>query len=253
MVPARAELFGSVCSSWNFIEDKSTNCRAYLCHMYTAELIFEHFPELTPKQKEQFERLGPLYEEWNAKINVISRKDMESFYQKHVLHSLGIAKVYDFLPGQVVLDVGTGGGFPGIPLAILFPDTEFHLVDSIGKKIKVVNAVAEALGLENVEGSHIRAEELKYQYDFVVSRAVTHMQRFIPWIKGKLAKKNFDDKRPNGLLYLKGGDLAEELGPLKAQLTHLNQFFSDEFFETKKVVYLTRKEVQGFHASTIKI
>ena len=126
MVPARAELFGSVCSSWNFIRHKSTNCRAYLCHMYTAELIFEHFPELTQKQKEQFERLGPLYEEWNAKINVISRKDMESFYLKHVLHSLGIAKVYDFLPGQVVLDVGTGGGFPGIPLAILFPETEFH-------------------------------------------------------------------------------------------------------------------------------
>ena len=139
-----------------------------------------------------------------------------------------------------------------LAMAILFPETEFHLVDSIGKKIKVVNAVAEALGLENVEGSHVRAEELKYQYDFVVSRAVTHMQRFIPWIKGKLAKKNFDDKRPNGLLYLKGGDLAEELGPLKAQLTHLNQFFSDEFFETKKVVYLTRKEVQGFHAPKVK-
>ena len=160
--------------------------------MYTAELIFSHFPDLTEKQREQIERLKPLYEDWNAKINVISRKDMDAFYLKHVLHSMSIAKTHNFLPGQVVLDVGTGGGFPGIPLAILFPKTEFHLVDSIGKKIKVVEAVAEALGLENVEGTHVRAEQLRYQYDFVISRAVTHMQRFIPWIKGRLDKNNLD-------------------------------------------------------------
>ncbi len=183
--------------------------------MYTAELIFSHFPDLTEKQREQIERLKPLYEDWNAKINVISRKDMDAFYLKHVLHSMSIAKMHNFLPGQVVLDVGTGGGFPGIPLAILFPKTEFHLVDSIGKKIKVVEAVSEALGLENVEGTHVRAEQLRHQYDFVISRAVTHMQRFIPWIKGRLDKSNLDQNRPNGLIYLKGGDLAEELGPIR--------------------------------------
>ena len=214
--------------------------------MYTAELIFSHFPDLTEKQREQIERLKPLYEDWNAKINVISRKDMDAFYLKHVLHSMSIAKMHNFLPGQVVLDVGTGGGFPGIPLAILFPKTEFHLVDSIGKKIKVVEAVSEALGLENVEGTHVRAEQLRYQYDFVISRAVTQMQRFIPWIKGRLDKNNLDQNRPNGLIYLKGGDLAEELGPIKAELTQLNRFFAEEFFETKKVVYVTRKEIQNF-------
>ncbi|MAZ97072.1 MAG: 16S rRNA (guanine(527)-N(7))-methyltransferase RsmG [Flavobacteriales bacterium] len=219
--------------------------------MYTTELIFSHFPDLTDIQRKQLEQLKPLYEDWNAKINVISRKDMDSFYLKHVLHSMAIAKAYNFLPGQVVLDVGTGGGFPGIPLAILFPKTDFHLVDSIGKKVKVVQAVAEALGLENVEGTHVRAEQLKYQYDFVISRAVTHMQRFIPWIKGRIDRKNSDHQRSNGLLYLKGGELAEELGPLKAELTPLSRFFSEEFFETKKVVYLTRKEIQNFQVPKI--
>jgi 16S rRNA (guanine527-N7)-methyltransferase len=214
--------------------------------MYSVELIFEHFPNLTEKQRDQFRQLQPLYEEWNSKINVISRKDMDAFYNKHVLHSLGIAKVYSFLPDQSVLDVGTGGGFPGIPLAILFPETHFHLVDSIGKKIKVVQAVAEALGLDNVEAEQKRAEEIKYTYDFVVSRAVTHMQRFLPWIKGKIDKKNRDPLRSNGLLYLKGGDLAEELGPLKARLTSLKDHFSDEFFETKKVVYLPKSEINKF-------
>ena len=214
--------------------------------MYSVELIFEHFPNLTEKQRDQFRQLQPLYEEWNSKINVISRKDMDSFYNKHVLHSLGIAKVYSFLPDQSVLDVGTGGGFPGIPLAIMFPETHFHLVDSIGKKIKVVEAVAEALGLDNVEAEQKRAEEIKYTYDFVVSRAVTHMQKFIPWIKGKIDKRNRDPLRLNGLLYLKGGDLAEELGPLKARLTSLNEHFDDEFFETKKVVYLSKSEINKF-------
>ncbi|MDA9198540.1 16S rRNA (guanine(527)-N(7))-methyltransferase RsmG [Schleiferiaceae bacterium] len=214
--------------------------------MQTVELIYSHFPDLTERQRDQFAALFDLYSEWNAKINVISRKDMESFYEKHVLHSLGIAKVYTFLPGQRVLDVGTGGGFPGIPLAILFPETQFHLVDSIGKKIKVVLAVADALGLENVRAHHGRAEEFKGPYDFIVSRAVTQMQRFVPWIKGKISQKNLDSERINGLLYLKGGDLAEELGTMKARISSLSNFFTSEFFETKKVVYLPKSEINQF-------
>jgi 16S rRNA (guanine527-N7)-methyltransferase len=214
--------------------------------MQTVELIYSHFPDLTERQRDQFAALFDLYSEWNAKINVISRKDMESFYEKHVLHSLGIAKVYTFLPGQGVLDVGTGGGFPGIPLAILFPETQFHLVDSIGKKIKVVLAVADALGLENVRADHGRAEEFKGPYDFIVSRAVTQMQRFVPWIKGKISQKNLDSERINGLLYLKGGDLAEELGTMKARISSLSNFFTSEFFETKKVVYLPKSEINQF-------
>ena len=214
--------------------------------MQTVELIYSHFPDLTERQRDQFAALFDLYSEWNAKINVISRKDMESFYEKRVLHSLGIAKVYTFLPGQRVLDVGTGGGFPGIPLAILFPETQFHLVDSIGKKIKVVLAVADALGLENVRADHGRAEEFKGPYDFIVSRAVTQMQRFVPWIKGKISQKNLDSERINGLLYLKGGDLAEELGTMKARISSLSNFFTSEFFETKKVVYLPKSEINQF-------
>ena len=214
--------------------------------MQTVELIYSHFPDLTERQRHQFVALQDVYTEWNAKINVISRKDMESFYEKHVLHSLGIAKVYSFKPGQKVLDVGTGGGFPGIPLAILFPDTQFHLVDSIGKKIKVVLAVAEALDLENVRADHGRAEEFKGPYDFVVSRAVTQMQRFVPWIKGNISQKNLDSDRINGLLYLKGGDLAEELGTMKARISNLSNFFTSEFFETKKVVYLPKSEINQF-------
>ena len=214
--------------------------------MQTVELIYSHFPDLTERQRDQFAALFDLYSEWNAKINVISRKDIESFYEKHVLHSLGIAKVYTFLPEQRVLDVGTGGGFPGIPLAILFPETQFHLVDSIGKKIKVVLAVADALGLENVRADHGRAEEFKGPYDFIVSRAVTQMQRFVPWIKGKISQKNLDSERINGLLYLKGGDLAEELGTMKARISSLSNFFTSEFFETKKVVYLPKSEINQF-------
>ncbi len=214
--------------------------------MQTVELIYSHFPDLTERQRDQFAALQDLYLEWNAKINVISRKDMESFYEKHVLHSLGIAKVYSFKPGQKVLDVGTGGGFPGIPLAILFPETQFHLVDSIGKKIKVVLAVAEALSLENVRADHGRAEEFKGPYDFVVSRAVTQMQRFVPWIKGKISQKNLDADRINGLLYLKGGDLAEELGTMKARISNLSNVFTSDFFETKKVVYLPKSEINQF-------
>ena len=190
-------------------------------------------------QRAQFERLKPLYEEWNSQINVISRKDMDSFYEKHVLHSLSIAKVLSFQPGTKLLDIGTGGGFPGIPLAILFPECHFHLVDSIGKKIKVVKAVAEELGLTNVRATHARAEQVKDKYDFVISRAVTAMSNFLPWTNNRfLAEQR--NAYPNGILYLKGGDLTEELKEIKQdiEIIELDKIFSEEFFETKKVVYV---------------
>ena len=203
------------------------------------ELIFSYFPDLTEQQREQFTRLKPLYEEWNAMINVISRKDMDTFYERHVLHSLGIAKIMSFEPGASVLDIGTGGGFPGIPLAILFPDTQFHLVDSIGKKIKVVNEVAKALNLKNVRATHARAEDINEQFDFVVSRAVTAMPAFLPWTKGKFLRRNLHTL-PNGILYLKGGDLTEELSTVKQpyKIHPLKDYFPEEFFETKAVVYV---------------
>lgn len=204
-----------------------------------TQLIQSYFPNLSEKQIEQFERLQSLYEDWNAKINVISRKDMDQFYIHHVLHSLGIAKVMGFQPGTKVLDIGTGGGFPGIPLAILFPDTHFHLVDSIGKKIAVVKEVARALKLSNVEAQQARAETLVRKYDFVISRAVTRMINFYPWVKGKIKKEDFNEF-PNGILYLKGGDIDEEMEELdKSYVTyHLSDYFKEEFFETKKVVYM---------------
>lgn len=207
--------------------------------MPTAEIIFQYFPNLTEKQKQQFNQLFPLYQEWNDKINVISRKDIENLYVNHVLHSLGIAKVNEFKPGASVLDVGTGGGFPGIPLAILFPETQFHLVDSIGKKITVVKNVAEGLGLKNVKAEQIRAEQIKGEYDFIVSRAVTRLKEFYGWINKKV-KKDSKHKFFNGILYLKGGDLTEELAELKRshQVINLSDFFKEEFFETKKVVYV---------------
>lgn len=203
-------------------------------------LILKYFPELTEIQKSQFEKLAPLYEEWNTQINVISRKDMEHFYERHVLHSLSIAKIRKFRKDESVLDIGTGGGFPGIPLAILFPETQFHLVDSIGKKIKVVNEVAEALGLKNVNGEHVRAEELKTQYDFIVSRAVSHFDKFMPWTRGKFKETPENRKGlKNGFFFLKGGDLQEEMKNLKhPKVVGLQDFFEEEFFETKKVVYL---------------
>lgn len=207
-----------------------------------VSLITKYFPHLTPKQIEQFEQLLPLYTEWNEKINVISRKDIEQLYERHVLHSLGIAKVIDFTPNTRLLDVGTGGGFPGIPLAILFPKCHFVLVDSIGKKIKVVNEVAEALGLKNIEAHHQRAENAEGKYDFIISRAVTRLTPFYEWVKHKIAKKN-NNTLPNGILYLKGGNLDEELNDfLKANPKNyikqhpLNTFFTEEFFETKAVV-----------------
>lgn len=205
------------------------------------EAILKHFPNLTEVQIAQFQQLDALYHEWNEKINVISRKDIDSLYTKHILHSLGIAKIQAFEPGTFVLDVGTGGGFPGIPLAILFPETRFYLIDVIAKKIKVVQAVADALGLENVKAEQIRAENVKGDFDFIVSRAVTNMPDFVSWVKTKI-KKQHKHELKNGILYLKGGDLTEELKDFpKATLYNLADFFEDEFFETKKVVHLPLK------------
>ncbi|MFT3793429.1 16S rRNA (guanine(527)-N(7))-methyltransferase RsmG [Flavobacterium sp.] len=205
------------------------------------EEILSQFPNLTDLQIEQFQKLEALYHDWNAKINVISRKDIDELYTKHVLHSLAIAKVQPFEPGTYILDVGTGGGFPGIPLAILFPETRFYLIDVIAKKIKVVQAVAEGIGLKNVKAEQMRAENVKGDFDFVVSRAVTNMPDFVAWVKGKTKKQN-KHELPNGILYLKGGDLTEELKDFpKATQYNISEFFNDEFFETKKVVHLPLK------------
>ena len=206
----------------------------------TVDIIYSYFPKLTDIQKEQFAKLADLYTFWNSQINVISRKDIDSLYLHHVLHSLGIAKfVQELAPGTQILDVGTGGGFPGIPMAILFPEAKFHLVDSIGKKIKVVREVAAGLGLKNVEADHIRAEQLDDKYDFVISRAVTRLGEFAPWIRNKFAK-NDKNGIPNGILYLKGGDLSEEIkeSKLKAELHPLSGYFKEDFFETKYLVYV---------------
>ena len=205
----------------------------------SSEIILKYFPNLTDQQKSQFQQLETLYKDWNEKINVISRKDIDEFYERHVLHSLGIAKIMEFTDGTKVLDIGTGGGFPGIPLAILFPNVEFTLVDSIGKKITVVNAVAESLGLKNVKAYHERAEKIKDKFHFVVSRAVTQMPVFLRWLKGKFEKEQFNPKH-NGVLYLKGGDLGEELAGIKCEIYHLKDQFGEEFFDTKKVVYLSK-------------
>ncbi|MGK0436077.1 MAG: 16S rRNA (guanine527-N7)-methyltransferase [Flavobacteriales bacterium] len=201
------------------------------------EQILHYFPNLNPIQVKQLQELKSLYEEWNAQINVISRKDMDNFYERHVLHSLAIAKVLNFKPNTRILDVGTGGGFPGIPLAIIFPKCHFHLVDSIGKKIKVVNGVAKSLGLKNVKGSHINAKQINDKYDFVVSRAVTRLDPFIDWIKANFNKKGFNEL-PNGILYLKGGDLTEELNEIRKKYTSypISSYFAEDFFETKKVI-----------------
>ena len=201
--------------------------------------ILKYFPEITAEQVAQFEQMGPLYTEWNSKINLVSRKDIDEIYTRHILHSLAIAKVIQFPSGASVLDVGTGGGFPGIPLAVLYPDVSFHLVDSIGKKIKVVNQVAEALDLKNVKGTIGRAEELKDKYDFVVSRAVTRLKPFYGWVKGKFNKQSAHEMK-NGIFYLKGGDLKEELteSKLRYKLFKLPDYFEEEFFETKQVVYV---------------
>jgi 16S rRNA (guanine527-N7)-methyltransferase len=205
------------------------------------EEILNYFPDLTDLQRQQFQQLETLYHDWNSKINVISRKDIDELYVKHVLHSLAIAKIQKFEPGTYVLDVGTGGGFPGIPLAILFPETRFYLIDVILKKINVVKAVAEALQLQNVKAEQIRAENVKGDFDFIVSRAVTNMPDFVSWIKDKIKKQN-KHELVNGILYLKGGDLTEELKDFpKATEYNIAEFFAGEFFETKKVVHLPLK------------
>lgn len=205
------------------------------------EEILKQFPNLMENQIQQFQKLEALYQDWNAKINVISRKDIDELYTKHVLHSLAISKIQSFEPGSYILDVGTGGGFPGIPLAILFPETRFYLIDVILKKINVVKAVAEALELKNVKAEQIRASQVKGDYDFIVSRAVTNMPEFVSWIKDKIKKQN-KHKLSNGILYLKGGDLTHELKDFpKATEYNIAEFFKEEFFETKKVVHVPLK------------
>ncbi len=202
-------------------------------------IIQKYFPDLTPYQQQQFAQLQELYTHWNAQINVISRKDIDLLYERHVLHSLGIAKAMAFAPGTHIMDVGCGGGFPGIPLAILFPECHFYLVDSIGKKIKVVNEVAAAIGLKNLQAEHKRAEEVKDKFEFVISRAVTEFPTFYKWVQNKFSKKQFNSL-PNGILYLKGGDLAEEFKAFQKRVVfyNLSDYFTEEFFETKKVVYM---------------
>ena len=203
------------------------------------ELILKYFPDLTEEQKRQFAALYDLYTDWNSKINVISRKDIENLYEHHVLHSLGIAKVIRFKPGTKVMDLGTGGGFPGIPLAILFPEVQFHLVDSIGKKVRVATEVANAIGLKNVTFRHARAEEEKQLFDFVVSRAVMPLADLVK-IARKNIKKEQQNALPNGLICLKGGELQHEILPFHKQAVSLNlsDHFKEEFFQTKKVVYV---------------
>ncbi|WP_299111222.1 16S rRNA (guanine(527)-N(7))-methyltransferase RsmG [uncultured Winogradskyella sp.] len=205
------------------------------------DLILKYFPDLSQNQIKQFEALEALYRDWNSKINVVSRKDIDELYLRHVLHSLGIAQVIKFTDGSSILDVGTGGGFPGVPLAIMFPNCKFHLVDSINKKLKVINAVCEAIELNNVKTTHSRVEAIDDTCDFIVSRAVTAMPEFTKWIKGKIAKRQQNELR-NGILYLKGGDLTEELkqySNVKAYL--LSDYFDEDFFKTKKVIYLPLK------------
>ncbi len=205
----------------------------------TSDIISHYFPGLSQTQKDQFAELDALYRFWNARINLISRKDIDMLYLHHILHSLAIAKVISFLPAEKVLDVGTGGGFPGIPLAIMFPETDFHLVDSIGKKIKVVQEVALGCGLKNVRATHARAEQIDEKFNFVVSRAVTKLTDFYPWVKGKFEKESKNTLQ-NGILYLKGGDLDQEIkeSGLKAELIPLSDYFTEEYFHTKYVVYI---------------
>jgi 16S rRNA (guanine527-N7)-methyltransferase len=205
-----------------------------------VHIIKHYFPQISSEQEQQFAKIASLYKNWNEKINVISRQDVEHIYTHHVLHSLAIAKVHQFEAGKTVLDVGTGGGFPGIPLAIMYPDTQFHLVDSIAKKIKVVRAVADALGLKNVTAEQIRAEQIQQKFDYIISRAVTRLKRFAPWVALNL--------KPQGaMIFLKGGDLAHEIAEsnLDLEIYHLSQFFEEAFFETKQVLVLRHEEIKA--------
>lgn len=224
------------------LQGKITCQFTYFCFkIIKLKLIQKYFPDLNQDQIQKFAALNNLYQDWNLKINVVSRKDIDELYIRHVLHSLGIAKVQNFNSGAKILDVGTGGGFPGIPLAILFPETNFHLVDSIGKKIKVVDEVVEGLNLTNIKTTNSRVEEITGSYDFIVSRAVAAMPTFVHWVKGKISKTNAHERK-NGILYLKGGDLTEELKDYRnAKIFPLNNYFEEEFFEMKKVVYLPVK------------
>ena len=203
------------------------------------EIVLKYFPEITDHQKEQFSALQGLYSEWNEKINVISRKDIEQLYERHVVHSLAIYKFLPFQPGSKILDIGTGGGFPGIPLAIMMPEVQFHLTDSIGKKIKVVQEVADALQLKNVKAEHVRSEQVKSKYDFVVSRAVAELKMLLAWSNGKVLQDS-KNALPNGLICLKGGDLKDELKEVRREkeVYSLTDFYTEEFFETKKLVYV---------------
>ena len=207
--------------------------------MNSIDSLIKHFPKLTEYQIEQFSRLENIYNKWNAKINVISRKDTENFQERHLMHSLAIAKVISFVDKTKIMDIGTGGGFPGIPLSIIFPNCNFFLVDSIGKKIKVVKEVINELDLKNVSANHNRAEKINDKFDFIVSRAVTKMPKFLSWTKGKFLKEN-KNKLENGILYLKGGDLREEMASIKKEVEYfnINKFYPEQFFETKKVVYI---------------
>jgi 16S rRNA (guanine527-N7)-methyltransferase len=204
--------------------------------------ISKHFPDLSDEQLNQFAQLQDLYKEWNDKINVVSRKDIDELMTRHVLHSLAIPLYYQFKPGTKILDVGTGGGFPGIPLAIMFPEVEFHLVDSIAKKIKVVNGVKNALGLKNVKAEQIRAENAVGPYDFIISRAVTRLNKFLPWVENHISKTSFNDM-PNGMIFIKGGDLTEEIKEVKYKFKvhDISEKFKDEFFETKQILYCQKK------------
>lgn len=203
------------------------------------EKLLKYFPDLSQQQLDQYELLAKEFLSWNEKINLISRKDTENLFEHHILHSLAIAKVCKFKPQCEVMDIGTGGGFPGLPLAIMFPETKFYLVDSIGKKIKVVQALVEALGLNNVKAEQIRAENVNQQFDFIVSRAVTYLPDFMQWTKGKISKIQYHDLA-NGVLYLKGGDLTEELSTIKNKIKiyDIDNYFEEEFFETKKVIHV---------------
>ncbi len=208
------------------------------------EIIRKYFTDLSDQQLDHFDQLGTLYKEWNSKINVISRKDIEQLYERHILHSLAIAKIIQFKPGTTILDVGTGGGFPGIPLAIFFPETSFLLVDSIAKKIRVVNEIASALKLQNIKAEHLRVEEVKQKFDFVVSRAVTAFPRFVEMVRSKVSAQ-CKNVLPNGILYLKGGDFEEEISPFSEQIKvyDLRNYFQEEFFETKKLIHLRLKNI----------